>query len=279
MAVDTFIPEVWSAALLAALSKSLVYGTVANREYEGTISRAGDTVHINTISDPTIATYTKNSTAIDPETLTTADQTLLINQSKYFAFEVDDVDARQVENGGALLAAASERAGYGLADTADQYIAGLYTGVDAGNDLGIVSVTSADLAYTQLVNLRTKLDEANVPYQARWVVVPPWFEALLLDNAKFVQYTAAANDRLENGRVGRAAGFEVHKSNNVPNPAGDDHVVIAGYPGALTYAEQINSVEAYRPDSSFSDAIKGLHLYGSKLVRDTGIATVTASIT
>ena len=52
---------------------------------------------------------------------------------------------------------------------------------------------------------------------------------------------------------------------------------MAGYPGAITFAEQVASVEAFRPEASFSDAMKGLHLYGAKLIRDTGIATVTAS--
>ena len=60
---------------------------------------------------------------------------------------------------------------------------------------------------------------------------------------------------------------------------GDDYIVMAGYPGAISFAEQIVKVEAYRPESAFSDAMKGLHLYGAKLVRPTGIATLTASIT
>jgi len=68
-------------------------------------------------------------------------------------------------------------------------------------------------------------------------------------------------------------------SNNVTNTVGDDWLVSAGYPGAITYAEQINKVEPYRPENAFSDALKGLHLYGAKLVRPSGIATMEASIT
>ena len=84
---------------------------------------------------------------------------------------------------------------------------------------------------------------------------------------------------LREGLVGRAFGFDVYVSNNCVNVTGDDYIVQAGVPGAISFAEQINKVEAYRPESSFSDALKGLHLYGAKLVRPDAIATLTASIT
>src|SRR5574337_463011 len=111
MAVDSFIPEVWNASLLTTLSKKYVFGQggIINRDYEGDISQYGDTVHIGSLTDPTVATYTKNVTVIDPATLATTDQTLLIDQSKYFAFEVDDVDARQVRNNGDLMGKAAMR--------------------------------------------------------------------------------------------------------------------------------------------------------------------------
>jgi hypothetical protein len=79
--------------------------------------------------------------------------------------------------------------------------------------------------------------------------------------------------------VGRAFGFDIYMSNNVVNTTGDDYRVCAGYPGAISFASQINKVEAYRPQSSFSDALKGLSLYGAKLVRPSGVATLIASIT
>lgn len=282
MSVATFIPEVWSAVLLSSLKKSLVYAGpgVANRNYEGEISDFGDTVTINSVSRPTVSTYTPNSTTITPETLTTAQRKLIIDQAKYFAFEVDDVDLRQARAGGALMNEAMSESAYALRDVADQYVAGLYTGVDAGNDLGTVAITSAALAYTNINKLKTKLDEADVPSQGRWVVVPPWYHELLLENDKFVRVDASGtSEGLRNGTVGRAVGFDVLVSNNAPLITGDDYAVIAGYPGAISYAEQINKVEAYRPEDSFSDAVKGLHLYGAKLVRPTGIALLRASQT
>lgn len=282
MAITGFIPEVWSAQLQASLKKALVFAGpgVANRQYEGDIANAGDTVRITSISRPTVASYTKNSTSITAETLTDAERSLVVDQAKYFAFEVDDIDMRQSANGGALLSEAADEAAYALADTADQYVAGLYTGVASANAIGTVSITSADLAFSNIIALKKKLDEANVPQQGRYVIIPPWYEALLLAKDYLVRVDASGgSEGLRNGMVGRLMGFDVMVSNNVINVTGDDYLVQAGHPSAITYAEQINKVEAYRPESAFSDALKGLHLYGAKLTRPTGIATLTASIT
>jgi N4-gp56 family major capsid protein len=282
MAVTNFIPEIWNAQLLSSLKKSLIFGGpgVANRNYEGNISAVGDTVKITSISRPTVGTYTKNSTTITPENLTDAQRSLLIDQSKYFAFEIDDIDLRQSANGGALMAEAATEAAYALADTTDQYIAGLYTGVDSANAISTMSITTGDLAYTNLISLKVKLDDARVPTEGRYVIVPPWFHGLLLNNDKFARADASGTtEGLRNGHVGRAVGFDILVSNNCVNVTGDDWIVQAGHPMALTYAEQISNTEAYRPESAFSDALKGLHLYGAKLVRPTAIATLTASIT
>jgi len=276
----SFIPEVWSAKMLVSLKKALVYGQpgVVNRDYEGEISGQGDTVRIRSISRPTIGTYTKNSTTITPETLTDAQRALYIDQSKYFAFELDDIDAAQSVGG--ELEGALQEAVYGLRDVADQYVAALYTGAQAANQIGTVSVTTAALAYTQLRKLKVKLDEANVPMEGRYCVVPPWYEGLLLEEDKFVRVDASGtSEGLRNGQIGRALGFNVLASNNAPLVTGDDYAVIAGHPSAISFAEQIASIETYRPESAFADAIKGLHVYGAKLVRPEAIATVVASIT
>ena len=276
----TFIPEIWSAKLLVSLKKALVFGqpAVVNRNYEGEIKNQGDTVRIKSLNRPTVATYTKNSTTITPENLTDAQRALYIDQAKYFAFEVDDIDKAQ--GAGGDLDEALQEAVYGLRDVADQYIASLYTGAQSANQLGTVAVTTGALAYTQLRKLKTKLDEANVPQENRFVVVPPWYEGLLLEEDKFVRVDASGtSEGLRNGQIGRALGFNVLSSNNAPLVTGDDYAVIAGHPSAISFAEQIVHVENYRPENAFSDAVKGLHVYGAKLVRPEALATVVASIT
>lgn len=282
MAIANFIPEVWSAQLLSSLKKSLVFAGpgVVNRDYEGEIRNQGDTVRITSISRPTVATYTRNSTTITPENLTDAERSLLIDQAKYFAFEIDDLDRAQSANGGALMDEAAQESAYALADTADQYVAGLYTGVDSGNAITTTAITSASLAVTGLINLAVKLDNANVPRGNRYVIVPPWYHGLLLGSDLFVRVDASGtSEGLRNGTVGRAFGFDVLVSNNCINVTGDDYIVQAGTPGAISFAEQIVKTEPYRPENAFSDALKGLHVYGAKLVRPAGIATLTASIT
>ncbi len=280
MAILNFIPEIWAATLQSSLKKALVYGGVCNRQYEGQIQNAGDTVRITSISRPTIATYTRNSTSITPENLTDAARSLVIDQSKYFAFEVDDLDKRQAANGGALLTEAAMEAAYGLADTADQYIAGLFGDIDTDNEITTTSITTSALAVTGMANLMVKLDEKNVPRGGRWVVIPPWYHALLVQSTSFLSLAdSGSTEALRNGTVGRIFGFDVLVSNNCVNVTGDDWRVVAGYSGAVTFAEQIRQVEAYRPESAFSDAIKGLHLYGAKITRPDGLATLVASIT
>jgi hypothetical protein len=353
MAITRFIPEVWSATLLQVLLKSLVYGggNVVNRNYEGDIAAYGDTVHITSIADPTIVDYTKDTDLTAAEALTDTEQLLVITQSKAFNFAVDDIDMRQSRSGGALMAEAAFRSGFKLRDTADQFIAGLMkAGAQDASNLGSLSVaTTATDAYDKvLVPLSEKLDEANVPEEGRFVVVPPAFYSKLLLDSRFIKVNESGSQMgLRNGNVGNALGFTVLKSNNAPTAFrtvtdGDttsgsktvtsataaftktdvgapitgtgiaaattiasvesatsitlsanatatgtgisltigttgSKVIIAGSNIATTYAEQINKVEAYRPQARFADALKGLHLYGAKVVRPEALAVASVA--
>ncbi|WP_100488561.1 phage capsid protein [Sporolactobacillus pectinivorans] len=284
MALDAFIPKIWSARLLLALQNTLVFGqlNVVNRDYEGEISAQGDTVNIQEIGDVTIGDYTKNTNMSDPETLDGDTRQLVITQSKFFNFQVDDVDKAQQNP--KVMDAAMQKAGYGLRNVADKFIASHYT--DASNTIGTDAAPSSvdkTTAYEALVDLSTKLDEADVPEQGRYVVIPPWYEGLLLKDDRFVK-SGDMNSaiRLLNGQVGQAAGFSILKSNNAPHiPAGsgvlDNYKIIAGHAMALSFAEQINSVEAYRPEKRFADAVKGLHMYGCKTVHPEALAVLSAA--
>jgi len=283
MALENFIPTIWSARLLQNLQNALVYGQtgVINRDYEGEIREAGNTVKIQAIAAVSVGTYTKNSNMSAPETLTDATLSLLIDQAKYFNFQIDDVDKAQQKP--KVMTEAMREAAYALANTADAYIASLYTGIDSGNAIGTTASPKTDLGtegapYNYLVDLGTLLDEDNVPSTGRWVVVPPWFHGLLLKDPKFVATGGTgAEATLRNGMVGEAAGFTILKSNNVPNTTSTKYRIIAGHPMAWSYAEQVNSVEAYRPELRFADAVKGLHLYGAKIVRSTALAVLVAN--
>jgi N4-gp56 family major capsid protein len=287
MAVTTFIPELWSARLLYALEKAHVATNLVNRNYEGEISNHGDTVHINAIGAITVKSYTKNTDIDAPETLTTTDKTLVIDQAKYFNFQVDDVD--KVQAAGELVDTAMGRAAYALADVSDAYLLGVIAaGAAAGNTIGSaaapVALTASNV-YENIVKLKTKLDKANVPNTGRTIVVPPDVHSLLLLDDRFAKSTATAGqEALINGLVGRIAGFDVYMSNNVKTGTGTDtgktpyFEITAQITDATTYAEQIIKTEAYRMESRFADAVKGLHVYGAKVTDGTKIAKILASV-
>lgn len=287
MAVTTFIPELWSARLLYALEKAHVATNLVNRNYEGEISNHGDTVHINTIGAITVKSYTKNTDIDAPETLTTTDQTLVIDQAKYFNFQVDDVD--KVQAAGELVDTAMGRAAYALADVSDAYLLGVIAaGAAAGNTIGSaaapIALTGSNV-YENIVKLKTKLDKANVPNTGRTIVVPPDVHSLLLLDDRFAKSTATAGqEALINGLVGRIAGFDVYMSNNVKTGTGTDtgktpyFEITAQITDATTYAEQIIKTEACRMESRFADAVKGLHVYGAKVTDGTKIAKILASV-
>ena len=114
------------------------------------------------------------------------------------------------------------------------------------------------------------LDKANVPTTGRWLVIPPEMVALILQDDRFVKTGGTmAEDTLANGWVARAAGFDIYESNNCNSATSSNtttYTITAGDEGACTYAEQISDTEAYRPEKRFADAVKGLHLYGAKVV-------------
>ncbi|WP_327335856.1 P22 coat protein - protein 5 domain protein [Streptomyces sp. NBC_01324] len=277
MSIANFKPELWSALTLDALRNSLVYAQPAlvNRNYEGEISSQGQSVHITTIGDPTIGDYAPGDT-ISYEDIETAGTDLVIDQGKYFAFKIDDVDKAQALMN--PMTQMAQNAAYGLRDKADAYVASLYTGVASANTIGStgapISLALATDAYDKvLVPLRAKLDRANVPTEGRYFVGSPEFEGALLRDDRFVRVDASGGEQgLRNGMTGRAAGFDILKSNNTPNPTGTVQVMQVGYPGAVTYAEQILETEALRLQNTIADAIRGLHVYGAKLLRPTGIA-------
>jgi hypothetical protein len=277
-----FIPTVWAARLLVALEKALVYaqdGTV-NRDYEGDIKESGNTVKIGSIGDVSIGDYVKNTNITDPEILTDAEQSLLIDQSKYFNFYVDSVDrAQQNVN---VMDEAMRRAAWALREKADTYMAGIMdAAVLAGNKIGSVTtpkVPTKDDAYEYLVDLGVILDENDTPIDGRFVVVPAWFHGLLLKDERFVKTgSASADAALANGQVGEAAGFKILKSNSVPNTTGTKYKILAGHAVATSYAEQIVDLQTYKPEKRFGDAVKGLHVYGAKVVREKNLAVLIAN--
>lgn len=271
MAFSNFIPEVWSARLLEHLDNVHVYAALMNRDYEGDIRAFGDTVHINQIGDITINDYTGEDISA-PEELDSTLMELKIDQAKYFNFQIRDIDKAQ--SNPKVVDAAMQRASYGINDVVDRYLASLLlAGARAENTLTVTGLSS-DNAYDCLVDLGVRLNENNVPMLGRWVVVPPWFHGLLLKDPRFVGNGTGYNQAiLQGGWVGDAAGFRIHLSNNVPL-TGEIYSVLAGTNAAGSYAEQLVELEAYRLEKNFSDAVKGLHVFGAKVTQSAALAVL-----
>ncbi|KJD38601.1 P22 coat protein - protein 5 domain protein [Paenibacillus polymyxa] len=274
MSVQNFIPTIWSARLNESLKKNLVYGNVVNTDYEGEIKGQGSTVKINSIGAVTIGNYDKVAGIGNPQELDATQKTLVIDQAKYFNFQVDDVDAAQANVN--LLDGGIVEASYGLANVVDQYLAGFYTEVKAENTIGNDTtpiIPTKDTAYDLLIDLGVLLDENNVPESERFVVVPAWYYGLLLKDTRFTKDP----NIIRTGYVGDIDGMTVYKSNNVPNTGGAKYKIIAGHKSAISFAGQVDSVEAFRPEKQFSDAVKGLQVFGAKCIKPEALAVLTAN--
>lgn len=286
MAADKFIPQIWSAKILDALDKELVYADMFNRDYEGEITDAGDTVHIAQVGDVAIKDFKCDTDIAAPDDVNTTDSVLKIDQSKYFNISVCDVN--EVQSKINLLDTATQRAGYGFADVCDQYLGNmLATSGQVKDGLGSKAAPltiTADNAYETLVKMKTALDKANLPKQERKVVVPPEFEGFMLLDPRFVAKSSdSSQDSLHEGTIYRAAGFDIRTSNNVPSAtnggSGSTTVfsIVGSSPIQGTFAQQILNTEAYRPEKRFADAVKGLHVYGAKVLRPNVVAVATVA--
>ncbi len=265
MAIANFIPQVWSARLLENLQKSLVFGALCNRNYEGDISQWGDTVHINVLNDITVKPYDPSVGIADPEQLSGGDTTLTIDHGAYYNFFINDVDAVQARAD--LMDAAMRSAAYRLACDTEDYILEVIregAGVKATKPLA----TNEDL-YPLLLQIKAAMDEAGVPRMDRKLILPPALENTLLLDGRFIIGSSDAAHRLAEGAVARAAGFDIYISSDLEGE------IIAMTPDAVTFANQITRVDAYRPEKGFCDGVKGLCLSGAKVLLPQAVCVFT----
>lgn len=274
MSLNGFIPTIWSNKLLVQLEKAHKYGQsgVVNRDYEGEIRQAGDTVKINAVGPINLFDYNKNQDMTPPQELTEAQSVLEITQQKAFSFQVDDIDKAQGRPD--VVSQAMQNASYAIRNEVDRFIAArMVEGASTSNTIGSTgtpkTISTATDAYDLLVDAKVKLDENNIPEEGRWIIVPPFFEGALLKDDRFVKApNANGANALLNGQQRYAAGFSIMISNNVPHKADESYYrFFAGTSMAFSFAEQIVSIEAFRMEKRFADAVKGLHVYGGKVIR------------
>jgi hypothetical protein len=288
-----FIPAIWSGKLVERFYDATVFGAIANTDYEGEIRGYGDTVQIRTIPTITIGDYTiGQSIKTAYQQPSSAKVELAINKAKYFAFQVDKIDAMQSDLN--LMDQWAQAAGEQMKVAIDKSILeSIYTdpvavnkGATAGRISGNVGLgttgTSGSNAVSitnltvlrNIVNLGQVLDEQNCPETGRWLVIPAWYASKLkLSDIRDASITADSSSVLRNGRLGMIDRFEVFISNNVFKAETVGFYVMAGHKKALTFASQMSDMETLPNPESFGSLVRGLNVYGFKVVDPTLIAT------
>ncbi len=277
MSIQAFIPTVWSETLQKALNEKYVGVANCSREYEGEIRKKGSRVRILNVGNINVSTYTPNTNMSNPQSLDGTSTELVINCAKYFNFQLDDVDRAQTVPG--LMEAAMKNAAAALAKDADQYIYMLYGEVTNHVSCDLVNDPRGNIVET-LLQARTKLLEGGVSdvNDIVFEVSPKVAEELL---KKEITLSTDNASLLENGCIGKLAGCKIFVSNNIVTEEGAaamHHFCLARSRRAVAFAEQISEIEAYRPEMRFADAVKGLHLYGAKIVYPNEICVMDIAV-
>lgn len=286
-----FIPELWSAKLIANFYDATVLAAISNTDYEGEITAFGDKVNIRTTPELTIRDYSKGMT-LTVERPDKAKLSLNIDQGDYFAAVEDDVD--KIQSDVNLLDAWSRDASERMKIKIDQKVltsstllSGVATtnsGATAGRisqsiNLGVagtpVQITKANVL-DYIVDLGTVLDEANAPENDRWLVLPAWMAGMIKkSDLKDASLTGDGSTPLRNGRLGMIDRFTLYVSHNLARTVDGSFTatsVLAGHKMGLTFASQMTEMESIRAESTFGTIIRGLQVYGYQVVKPEALA-------
>lgn len=260
----------------------MVFRSITDNRYQSEISGAGQVVKINEIGDITVNDYSEN-VDITFETLSDAQKELVIDQKKYFAFTVDDV--ARAQSNIEVMQGAMSKASFAIRDVVDQFIAGKYD--EAGIPTSNVSLGSSgsaqdvhatgdggggdDTILGVISNIHQAMDENNVPSEDRWVAWSPVFHAQLkfagiVDNLA-VGIKELPDGTFGNGFIGNLLGLNMYASNNVSKASSSEHRIMFGTTDAIAFASQVDRIENVRLEKRFADGVKGLFVYGGKVVR------------
>ena len=288
-----FTPEIFSQKVLKFFRRASVAEDITNTDYAGEIENFGDTVRI--IKEPTItvSSYARGA-VVNPQDLADDQITMVVDQANAFAFKIDDIEERQSHVNFEALATSS--GAYSLKRKYDANILQAMadgagnTGTSVGTAASPIDITGSgneDAAVNLLMTMARILDDQTVPEENRWFVAPPiFYENAFKAGAKFaeVQVTGDGTTPLRNGLVmaGNIAGFNCYKSTALNNSGTDvvtvtsqdttnDFVVLAGHMSSTATASHIAKTEVVRSTETFSDIVRGLHVFGRKVIRPEAI--------
>ena len=295
-----FLPSIYSRKVLNFFRKSSVVEAITNTDYAGEISAYGDSVKI--IKEPVISVsdYTRNSDTTETR-LTDQEINLVVDSAKAFKFIVDDIESNMSHVNFKEVATSS--AAYALRDSYDAaVIASMFSGVSTSSPDHVLGADAAAATQTMgqhqggsnsidltgsdgtgadpldvMAFMAKLLDEQNVPEEGRWFVAPPsWYEQLSQSGSKLMSVDFnAGQGSIRNGLVssGKLRGFDMYKSNNIAAASTASGKVLAGHISSTATAQTIISTETLRDPTSFGDIVRGLHVYGSKVLRPEALVS------
>jgi len=285
-----FIPEIWSTKMIEKYYDNTVLSSISNTDYEGEIKNQGDKVIIRTHATLVINDYEIGQTLTNQQPVGGKIE-LLIDKGLYWSAIIDDVVAKQQDidqmNDWASDAAEqmkikvdTEVLGAIVPDIAAANVgltAGRISGdINLGATGSAVAITKANVL-EQILLQGQVLDEQNVPESGRFIVLPFWITTLLkLSDIKDASLTGDGTTPLRNGRVGMIDRFTVYNSNLLPTYTdGADTCtnMIAGTKAGLTFATQLTKTEELRAESTFGDIMRGLIVYGHKVVKPEALCS------
>ena len=267
-----FVPEVWSKKLNLRLYATTVLAQITNTKYEGEIKGQGSQVHIR--EKPSVAVSDYDGT-ITYDELDDAKQILVIDKAKKYAFKVDDI--LEVQSNIELQNNAIDDATNNMRIVIDtDVLGGSYS--SAGQSFNATGLTKADVL-DMIVNAGELLDDKNVGSDGRFMVLPPWIISLIkLSDIKDASLAGDGTSILRNGRVGIIDRFTIYMSNLLDvTGTGTEWNCLAGTKDAITFASQYVKTESLRLESTFGDGVRGLNVYGYKVVHSDSLVHVKAT--
>lgn len=276
MANTNFIPEIWSASILENFHNQAVLTGLTNREYEGELS-SGSKVHIPGIVDVKIKDYKtgvvertggggKIPRTTVPDAVESTGIELTVDQEKSFDFLVDDIDRAQ---SGRSFDEYTKSAALGLVEDAETFLTTLLS-TQGTAVTGLANPTNWVTAYDIVRALRKKLTAQKMPHADRALLVNAEFESCLLaDGSKVTAFDKSnTTEGLREAIIGRLLGFDVVVSSWMDE---SKPMAVAFHKPSVVYVSQITKTESMRSENSFADRVRGLHVYGGKVVRPTAV--------
>lgn len=275
MAYTNFIPSVWAETINRELERACVFVEDCNRQYEGLVASKGDSVHILGVGKPTIKTLDRDNASgqIDsPEEIEDTSVIMNINQIRYFNYMVGDIDKAQAVGG--LMDALSQETSEGLANEMDKYISNMAVSSEVTKLNSSATVVTKDNVLDILDTAIMKLQENDVPMSSGiTITVSPRFYKLF--KQAYIGKDTDNSDFLKNGKVAMYGNVTVKLSNNVvkTDDGAVDNIMIRSK-RAIAFVNPLTHTEAYRPEKTFADAVKGYVLFDGKVVRPKEIINI-----